>query len=225
MMFRAILLIVRKDLTVEVRSRELAYTTLFFAFSCVLVFAFSLVQEGRAAEGVGAGVLWMAIMFAGNLALGRTFERERQSETLRALMLVPAPRPAVYLGKLAGIVVLLAITEAVLVPLVALLFEAELLAHPIWLASVVVTGTLGFSAVGTLFAAMLVRARSRDVLLPVLLYPITVPVLIAGVRATVAIAQPDFDPDVVRFWLSLLVAFDVVFITLALWTFEPVMTD
>ena len=224
-MLRAILLIVRKDLTVEVRSRELAYTTLFFAVSCVLVFAFSLVQEGRAAEGVGAGVLWMAIMFAGNLALGRTFERERQSETLRALMLVPAPRPAVYLGKLTGIVLLLAITEAVLVPLVALLFESALLSHPFWLASVVATGTVGFAAVGTLFAAMLVRARSRDVLLPVLLYPITVPVLIAGVRATVAIAQPEFDVEVVRFWLMLLVAFDIVFITLSLWTFEPVMTD
>jgi len=224
-MLRAILLIVRKDLTVEVRSRELAYTTLFFAVSCVLVFAFSLVQEGRAAEGVGAGVLWMAIMFAGNLALGRTFERERQSETLRALMLVPAPRPAVYLGKLTGIVLLLAITEAVLVPLVALLFESALLSHPFWLASVVATGTVGFAAVGTLFAAMLVRARSRDVLLPVLLYPITVPVLIAGVRATAAIAQPEFEVDVVRFWLMLLIAFDIVFITLALWTFEPVMTD
>jgi len=224
-MLRAILLIVRKDLTVEVRSRELAYTTLFFAVSCVLVFAFSLVQEGRAAEGVGAGVLWMAIMFAGNLALGRTFERERQSETLRALMLVPAPRPAVYLGKLTGIVLLLAITEAVLVPLVALLFESALLSHPFWLASVVATGTVGFAAVGTLFAAMLVRAHSRDVLLPVLLYPITVPVLIAGVRATVAIAQPEFEVDVVRFWLMLLIAFDIVFITLALWTFEPVMTD
>ena len=224
-MVRAVWLIVRKDLTVEVRSRELAYTTLFFAVSCVLVFAFSLVQEGRAAEGVGAGVLWLAIMFAGNLALGRTFERERQSETLRALMLVPAPRPAVYLGKLTGIVVLLLLTEAVLVPLVALLFQAELLAHPIWLVSVVAEGTLGFAAVGTLFAAMLVRARSRDVLLPVLLYPITVPVIIAGVRGTMAIAQPDFDVEVVRFWLSLLAAFDVVFITLALWTFEPVMTD
>ena len=110
-------------------------------------------------------------------------------------------------------------------PLVALLFESALLSHPFWLASVVATGTVGFAAVGTLFAAMLVRARSRDVLLPVLLYPITVPVIIAGVRATVAIAQPEFEVDVVRFWLMLLVAFDVVFITLALWTFEPVMTD
>ena len=224
-MLRAIWLIVRKDLTVEVRSRELAYTTLFFAVSCVLVFAFSLVQEGRAAEGIGAGVLWMTVMFAGNLALGRTFERERQSETLRALMLVPAPRPAIYLGKLTGIVALLTFTEAILVPLVALLFEAGLLAHPLWLGAVVSAGTLGFAAVGTMFAAMLIRARSRDVLLPILLYPITVPVIIAGVRATMALTQPDFDAAVVRFWCALLVAFDVVFITLALWTFEPVMTD
>jgi heme exporter protein CcmB len=224
-MTRAIWLIVRKDLTVEVRSREIAYTTLFFAVSCVLVFAFSLVREGRAAEGVGAGVLWLAILFAGNLALGRTFERERQSETLRALMLAPAPRPAVYLGKLTGIVVLLAGTEIVLVPLVALLFEVRLLAHPYWLAAVVATGTIGFAAVGTLFAAMLVRARSRDVLLPVLLYPLTVPVVIAGVRGTMALAQPDFEAAIVRFWLMLLVSFDVVFVTLALWTFEPVMTD
>ena len=131
MMLRAVWLIVRKDLTVEVRSRELAYTTLFFAVSCVLVFAFSLVQEGRAAEGVGAGRAVDGDHVRRNLALGRTFERERQSETLRALMLVPAPRPAVYLGKLVGIVVLLALTEAVLVPLVALLFQAELLAHPV----------------------------------------------------------------------------------------------
>src|SRR6476661_2638937 len=224
-MLRAILLIVRKDLTVEVRSRELAYTTLFFAVSCVLVFAFSLVQEGRAAEGVGAGVLWMAIMFAGNLALGRTFERERQSETLRALMLVPAPRPAVYLGKLAGIVVLLAITEAVLVPLVALLFEAELLAHPFWLAAVVISGTMGFAAVGTLFAAMLVRARSRDVLLPILLYPITIPVIIAGVRGTSALLQAVPDEPTAVMWIGILVAFDAVFVTLSLWTFEPLMTD
>jgi ABC-type transport system involved in cytochrome c biogenesis permease component len=111
------------------------------------------------------------------------------------------------------------------VPLVALLFQAPLLKHPLWLAAVTVTGTLGFAAVGTLFAAMLVRARSRDVLLPVLLYPITIPVIIAGVRGTAALLQPEVEFDVVRFWITLLVAFDVVFVTLALWTFEPLMTD
>ena len=226
MFARVCWLILRKDLTVEVRSREIAYTTLFFAVSCVLVFAFALVQEGRAPEGGAAGILWIAITFAGNLALGRTFERERQSETLRALLLAPAARPAVYVGKLLGIVALLVGAELVLVPLVALLFQAgRLLDHPFWLAAIVLAGTLGFAAVGTLFAAMLVRARSRDVLLPVLLYPVTVPVIIAAVRGTAALLAPEIDAAIVRFWLMLLVTFDIVFVTLALWTFEPVMTD
>jgi len=224
-MIRLAWLILRKDLTVEVRSGEIAYTTLFFAFTCVLVFAFALVREGRPPEDGAAGILWIAIVFAGNLALGRAFERERQAETLRALLLAPAPRPAVYLGKLFGIVVLLAGTEVILVPMISLLFQARLLAHPFWLAAILAAGTIGFAAVGTLFAAMLVRARSRDVLLPVLLYPITVPVIIAGVRGTAALLQPEFESGIVRFWFAMLIAFDAVFLTLSLWTFESVMTD
>jgi heme exporter protein CcmB len=226
MFARAVWLILRKDLTVEVRSGEIAYTTLFFAVSCILIFAFALVREGRAPEDGAAGLLWIAIAFAGTLALGRTFERERQSETLRALLMAPTARPAVYVGKLLGIVALLAAVEAILVPLVALLFQARaLLEHPFWLIGILAAGTIGFASVGTLFAAMLIRARSRDVLLPVLLYPVIVPVMIAGVRGTAALLQPEVDAAIVRFWFALIVTFDVVFVTLALWTFEPVMTD
>jgi heme exporter protein B len=219
-------LILQKDLTVEVRSREVAYTTLFFAVSAVLVFSFALVKEGRPLEDAAAGILWVAIAFAGTLALGRTFERERQSDTLRALLLAPADRPAIYVGKLVGIVGLLLATEAILVPLIALLFQASaLFREPVWLGAVLLTGTVGYCAVGTLFAAMLVRARSRDVLLPVLLYPVTIPVIIAGVRGTATLLEPSPDLAMVRFWVSLLLAFDVVFVTLALWTFEALMTD
>ncbi|HKE84066.1 MAG TPA: heme exporter protein CcmB [Vicinamibacterales bacterium] len=224
-MMRLAWLILRKDLTVEVRSGEIAYTTLFFAVTCVLVFAFALVREGRAPEDGAAGILWIAVVFAGNLALGRAFERERQAETLRALLMAPAPRTAVYLGKLLGVIALLVGAEIVLVPLIALLFQARLLAHLWWMIAILAAGTTGFAAVGTLFAAMLVRARSRDVLLPVLLYPITVPVIIAGVRGTAALLQPELEVGVVRFWLALLITFDVVFVTLSLWTFESVMTD
>jgi heme exporter protein B len=224
-MMRVAWLILRKDLQVEVRSGEIAFTTLFFAITCVLVFAFALVREGKPPQDGAAGILWIAVAFAGTLALGRAFERERQAETLRALMMAPAPRPAVYVGKLLGIIVLLAGAELVLVPLLALLFQARLLAHPLWLVAILAAGTTGFAAVGTLFAAMLVRARSRDVLLPVLLYPITVPVIIAGVRGTAALLQPELEVDIVRFWFLLLIAFDAVFVTLSLWTFEAVMTD
>jgi heme exporter protein B len=218
-------IVLRKDFTVEVRSREILYTTMFFAVSCVLVFAFALVREGRPMEDAAAGILWIAIAFAGTLALGRTFERERQTETLRALMLAPSDRPAIYIGKLAGVIVLLAAVEIVLVPLVGLLFSAPFWASPLWMVALLAAGTIGFASVGTLFAAMLVRARSRDVLLPVLLYPITVPVIIAGVRGTAALLQSTPDEPMARFWASLLVFFDVVFVTLALWTFEPLMTE
>ena len=218
-------IVMRKDLTVEVRSREILYTTVFFAASCVLVFAFALVREGRPMEDAAAGILWIAIAFSGTLALGRTFERERQAETLRALMLAPSDRPAIYVGKLLGILILLGVVEAVLVPMVGLLFNASFGARPFWLLLLLSAGTLGFTSVGTLFAAMLVRARSRDVLLPVLLYPITIPVIIAGVRGTAALLQATPDEPMARFWAALLVFFDVVFVTLALWTFEPLMTE
>ena len=218
-------LVMRKDLTIEVRSREIVYTTLFFAVSCVLVFAFSFVRDGRALDDAAAGILWIAIAFAGTLALGRAFERERQSETLQALLLAPTDRPAIFTGKLLGLLILLGGVEIVLVPIVGLLFQAPILARPMLLASLLAAGTVGFVAVGTLFAAMLVRSKSRDVLLPVLLYPITIPVIIAGVRGTAALFQAEVDEPMALLWITMLVAFDAVFVTLALWTFEPVMTE
>lgn len=220
------LLVLRKDVAIEVKSREILYTTLFFAVSCVVVFAFALVREGRVVDDASAGILWIAIAFAGTLALGRTFERERYGETLRALLLAPAPRAAIYVGKLLGIVLLLIVAELMLVPMVALLFGAvKLFARPLLLAALLLTGTVGFAAVGTLFAAMLVRSRTRDVMLPILLYPITVPVIIAGVRGTSALLQATPDEPMATMWITLLVCFDVVFVTLALWTFEPLMTE
>lgn len=223
--FAVAFLIMRKDLRVETRSLELFLTTLFFAVSSVLVFAFGFVRNGRPVENAVAGILWIAIAFAGTLALGRTFERERYHDVLRSLLLAPVDRPAIYVGKLLGILTLLAAVEVVVVPLIALLFQAPLFRHPVLLFLLLLLGTLGFTAVGTLFGAMLVRARSRDVLLPVLLYPITIPVIIAGVRGTAVLLQPEMDLAMVRAWIGMLAFFDVVFITLSLWTFEPVMTE
>jgi len=111
-------LVVRKDLRVESRSRELLFTTVFFAISCVLVFSFGFVRAGRAVEGAAAGILWIAIAFSGTLALGRAFERERYHDALRGLLLAPVARPAIYVGKLTGLLLLLAVVEAPLMPIV-----------------------------------------------------------------------------------------------------------
>ena len=157
--WRVVWIVARKDLAIEARSRELLNTTLFFALSCVIVFAVSFVREGPLGDAA-AGILWVAIAFSGTLALGRTFERERYGDTLRALLLAPGARPAIYVGKLVGVVALLIATEIVVVPLVALLFQASLFAHPVLMSGLLLFGTIGFASVGTLFAAMLARARS-----------------------------------------------------------------
>ena len=226
MFFRTAWLVLRKDVAIEAKSWEVVTTTLFFAVSCVLIFAFALVKDGRAVDDAAAGILWIAISFSGTLALGRTFERERYAETLRALLLAPAPRAALYTGKLIGMLALLGVAELLLVPLVALLFQASaLFSRPLLLVGLLAGGTIGFCAVGTLFAAMLVRARSRDVLLPILLYPIIIPVIIAGVRGTSALLNSPPDEPTAIMWIGILAAFDTVFVTLSLWTFEPLMTE
>jgi heme exporter protein CcmB len=221
------LLILKKDFAIEVKSFEILSTTLFFAVSCVLVFSFAFVNDGEAIDRamVPSGILWIAVAFAGTLALGRTFERERYGETLKALLLTPAPRPAVYVGKLLGILLLLFAAELILVPLIVLIFQAPLFSAPLLFSGLIVTGTVGFAAVGTLFAAMLARSRAREVLLPILLYPVTIPVLIGGVKGTSALLQAEPSLPMATTWMSLLAAFDVVFITLSLWTFEPLMTE
>jgi heme exporter protein B len=219
-------LIARKDLRVEARSRELAYTTLFFAVTAVLVFAFSFVQEDATVpDGAASGILWVTLVFSGTIAISRTFEREREHDTLRALLLSPVDRPAVYLGKLLAVLLLLGSVEIVVVPLTGLFFGAPIGRAPLMLTAILAAGTLGFAAVGTLFAAMLVRARSRDVLLPIVLFPIVVPVIIAGVRGTNALFAPDFDLAVARLWLAMLVSFDAVFVSLALWTCGPLLSE
>ena len=217
--------IARKDLVVEFRSRELFLTTLFFALSTVLVFAFAFVREGRPLADAASGILWVATAFAGVLALGRTFEREQSHHTLPALLQAPVDRAAVYVGKLAGLLGLSWLVLLVIVPLVGLLFQASVGSSPFWLAGLLAAGSIGFLAVGSLFAAMLVRTRSRDVLLPVLLFPMTVPVLLAGVRGTSALLQETPDFAIARLWLTMLLFFDAVFVTLALWTFDAVTSE
>jgi heme exporter protein CcmB len=219
------LLVLAKDFAVEVRSREILYTTLLFAVSCVMIFSIAFVREGEPVAGAAAGILWVAVAFAGTLALGRTFERERYGETLKGLLVAPVPRPAIYVGKLLGVVGMMLAAEVLLVPMIAFLFQAPLFGAPLRLLALLVLGTVGFASVGTVFAAMLVRSRTRDVLLPILLYPITIPVMIAGVLGTSALLQDPVDGPVATMWIGVLASIDTVFLTLALWTFEPLMTE
>jgi heme exporter protein CcmB len=214
-----------KDLRVELRSREILCTMVFFGAVVVLIFSFAFVKEGKPVGDVTAGILWIAVLFAGTLGLARAFDREREADTMRGLLLSPTPRSAIFLGKALGIAVFIAAAEAVVVPLIAFLFGAPLFRHPLPLALTLVLATVGIAVVGSVFAAMLLRSRARDVLLPVVLFPILVPLLIAATKSTGALVQPAAEPAVAYFWVEFLLAFDAVFVAVALWSFESLVIE
>jgi heme exporter protein CcmB len=222
---RAAWVLLAKDLRIEWRSREGILTTACFALACVLVFSFGLVRDGTPVPDAGPAVLWVTVALAGTLAMARTFERERAAGTLMAVLASPTPRPAIYLGKWGALMALMFSVELVLLPLVALFFQMPIDREPLVLVALLAAGTAGYAAIGTLFAAMLARTRTRDVLLPLLLYPMSVPVIIGGVRGTAAALADPYVPGVVSLWLPLLICFDAVFAILALWTFGTLMTD
>ncbi len=224
-MLKLIGLVLWKDLVVEWRTREIVSTMLFFAVIVMLIFSFAFLSEGRASGDAVAGILWTAIAFSGTLGLSRAADRERDGDALRALLLSPAPRAALYLGKVAGIVIFMLATELVVAALSTVLFGAALSAHAAELSGLLLLGTIGYAAIGGLFSLMLGRARSRDVLLAVVLYPIIVPVIIAGSKGTSSLLESIPDLAAARYWIKFLAVFDIVFVTLALWAFEPLIVE
>jgi len=219
---RAIGLLLWKDVVVELRAKELVYATIFFGAVVILVFCFAFLGGPKPTVDVAAGVLWVAITLAGTVGISRAFEREREGDTMRALLLAPVPRSALYLSKLSAISLLMVIVETVALLLVSLLFGIPIGGILPSLVALLFLGTIGFAAVAALFGASLGRARSRDVLLPLLVYPIVVPVLIAGTRGTVALLV-GAEPAVASFWLKFLLVFDAVFVSLGVWVFEPLV--
>jgi heme exporter protein B len=224
--WRQALRIAVKDLRIEWRSREILATMTFLAVVVVLIFSFAfVVGDARPPAPVTAGILWIALVVSGTVGLSRTFDRERDGEAIRSLLLSPVPRGAIYVGKLAATVALMLFVEVVLTFLAGVLFSSQIAIALRPVATLLVLGTIGFAAVGCVFSAALLRSRSRDVLLSTLLYPIIVPIVIAGARGTAQLIDPSSpDPEAARFWTQFLVAVDVIFVTVGLWAFEPVVT-
>jgi len=214
-----------KDLRVELRSREILYTMAFFASLIVVVFVFVFPTDPRLVRAATPGMLWVAVAFAGTIGLGRAFDRERENDTMRALLLAPVPRLAVFLGKAAAIAVLVLVVAAMCVPLLVVFLDAKLFAEPLPLVLVLVLGAMGFSVVGTVFAATLLKVRSRDVLLPVVLYPILVPLFVSGTRVTHEILAVSPNPDQLWYWISFLAVYDAVFLVVSLWLFESLVIE
>jgi len=220
-------LLLRKDIRVELRAGELIYATMLFAAIIVLLFSFAFLGGSPPTVEVMAGVLWVALALSGLVGISRSFERERESDTLRGLLLSPLSRAAIYLSKLLSMALLMSLVVVVVVPGLLLLFGMQLAGWDALgrLLVLLFLGILGYTAIASLFSASLGRARGRELLLPLLVYPLSVPVLLAGARGTYDIlyATPESLIDAAR-WLRFLLAFDVLSITCGLWLFEPLST-
>ena len=213
--WRSSLAVLAKDLAIEVATREIVTTAGFFAALVAIMASVAFTTGPEATTRVAPGALWLAIAFAAILALGRSWQREREESALVGLLVSPVPRAAIWCGKAAGVLVFLLTVEAVVVPLVALLFHIDLPRVIAPLAVVMLLGTLGVSATGTLFGAMTVRTRARELLLASILFPLLSPALLSSVGATreifyAAAGGRPVDMAEVRDWLVLLGLFDVI---------------
>lgn len=211
-----------KDLLVERRSKETLNAVFFFGLLLLFLFQFALGPDRERLAGTLPGLLWLGFILAGLLGLGRSFLAERENDCWEGLRLSPGDKSAIYVGKLVGNCVLMAAVEIILVVLFGVFYDVDLWTPAAPLALVLALGTVGLAAVGTLFAAMTTHVRARELLFPVLLLPVQVPVLLATVSATQALllGQPLAD---VAHWLKLLVGADLVYVTIGLLTFEFVL--
>ena len=215
-------IILWKDLLIERRAKETANALLFFCLLLLFLFQFALGPDRERLVAAVPGLLWLGFILAGLLGLGRSFLAERDNDCWEGLRLTPGDKSAIYLGKLAGNCVLMTAVEIILVVLFGVFYNVDLWTPAAPLTLVLALGTIGLAAVGTLFAAMTAQVRARELLFPVLLLPVQVPVLLATVSATQAVllGQPLAD---VAHWLKLLAGADLVYVTIGLLTFEFVL--
>jgi heme exporter protein B len=221
---RAMGAVVWKDLSAELRSRELLSAMLIFALLVILIFNFALDLDPatRRQSTITSGVLWVIFVFAGTLGLNRSMAIEKDRGCLDGLLLAPVDRSAIYFGKALGNLVFMLMVELIVLPIYSLLYNVNLFNPGLLL--VILLGSIGYVAVGTLLAAMAVQARTRDILLPILLFPVVLPVILAAVKASTGFLDGS-EMDVIRPWLNLLIAYDIIFSAVAFMVFDYVVEE
>ena len=219
---RKVLAIVQKDVAVELRTKEILSSMFIFALLVLIIFSFAFELRVEDVRQVTPGVLWVTFIFTGTLGLNRSFALEKDRGCLEGLLLCPVDRSAIYFGKMLGNVIFMLIMEAIILPIFSVLFNVALFQPALIL--IIVLGTLGYAGVGTLLSAMAAHSRAREVLLPVLLFPIVVPAIIAAVKATGGIIDGQQLSEIPH-WVRLLVAFDVIFLAISFMTFDYVVEE
>lgn len=219
---RQVAAIIHKDIAAELRTKEMFSSMFVFALLAVVIFNFAFELRVADAVTIAPGVLWISVTFAGMLGLNRSFALEKDQGCLDGLLLAPVDRSAIYFGKMLGNLMFITIVEVIILPIFSALFNVNLIQPGILI--VLLLGTLGFSGVGTLFSALAVHTRAREVLLPILLFPVVVPALIAAVKLTAGLLDGQIWADMAN-WLQLLVAFDVILIAVSFMTFDYIVEE
>jgi len=219
---RAVFAIARKDLSSEIRSRELFSSMLVFALLVILIFNFALELDARTRTSATAGVLWVTFTFAGTLGLNRSMAIEKDRGCLDGLLLAPVDRSAIFFGKWISNLIFMFVMEIIILPLYSLFYNTNLFNPGLLL--IVLLGSIGYSAVGTLLSSMAVQTRTRDVLLPIMLFPVVLPLVIASVKASAGFLQGSGWVEIMP-WINQLIAYDVIFIAAAFMIFDHVVEE
>jgi len=221
-LLQATFAIVQKDLAAEFRSRELLSAMLVFSLLVILIFNFALELDIKTRQSVTAGVLWTTFAFAGTLGLNRSMAVEKDRGCMDGLLLAPVDRSAIYFGKAISNLAFMLIVEAIVLPVYSVLYNVNLFRFD--LIGVILLGSIGYTAVGTLLAAMSVQTRTRDVLLPILLFPVVIPVLLSAVKASGGLLAGAEISEIIT-PLNILIVYDVIFIAVAFMVFDYVVEE
>ena len=216
--------IVWKDFVTELKTRELLSAMFIFALLVILIFIFSINLSIVKASEVGPGILWVAFLFAGTIGLNRSFMLEKENGCLMGLMLVPADRTTIYFGKLISNLIFLSIMELFILPLFMIFFNIDLLSHLGPLLVVVFLGTLGFCALGTLLSSLSANLKTREIMLPILLYPLLIPIIIGAVRMTGQVLDGTELVDMMK-WIGLTASFDIIYIGVSIMTIDHILEE
>ena len=217
--------ILRKDLKAEFRTKEVFNSSAVFALLVIVIFSMAFEPTSAVARSLSGGLLWIAFTFSAMLALSRTFSREVPNDCLLGLQMAPVSPASIYVGKLVSNLLFLGLLELLLLPVFALFYNVRLLDHALPLAEVILLGSWGLAAVGTTFAAIATMVRLRELMLPVLLFPIEIPLILSLVEATTAILQGTNPIVETRIWLRICFGFDVIFTTLSLFLFGSILEE
>jgi heme exporter protein B len=211
----------RKDIQIEWRSRDSINGMLFFALLVVVVFAFAFDPTAAMSRQIAGGILWVALLFASVTALNQSWTREQRNRVLEAQRMAPSPPSALFLGKALANFLFVAVVEAVLAPLFIVFYNLHALGQGWMLAAVMPLGTWALVCNGTFFAALGLRTRNRELLLPLILFPISIPALLGMMQATTGILSGEFEPGP---WIRLLIAYNIAFTTICLLLFETALS-